>query len=83
MNVSDAILGQAPIHAVEECPQQATHHSHHDKKGQVHCCPQVAVLISIWTLTSMEFCNSITLKHNKNNKINNNSNNDNDGGTIT
>lgn len=62
MNVSDTILGQAPIHAVEERPQQATHHSHHDEKGQVHRCPQVAVLISIWTLTSMEFCSSITLK---------------------
>lgn len=65
MNVSDAILGQTPIHAVEKCPQQATQHSHHDEEGQVQCCPQVAVLISIWTLTSMKFCNGITLKQNK------------------
>lgn len=50
VDVSDAIFGQALIHAVEQRPQQATHHPHQDKEGQVHCCPQVAVLISICTL---------------------------------
>lgn len=72
MDVSDAILGQALVHAVEERPQKATHHSHQDEKGQVHCCPQVAVLISIWTLMSREFCNSVKLIHYYNNTNNNN-----------
>ena len=52
VDVSDAIFGQALVHAVEERPQQAPHHAHQDKEGQVHCGPQVAVLIPVWTLIS-------------------------------
>ena len=57
MDMSDAIPRQALVHAVEECPQQATYHPHQDKEGQVHSCPQVASLISIWTLMSKGFYN--------------------------
>lgn len=63
MDVSNAILGQVLVHAVKERPQKAPHHTHQDKEGQVHCCPQVAVLVSIGTLSSKGFCkrNEITL----------------------
>lgn len=50
VDMSDAILGQDLVHAIEKSPQQATHYTHQDKKGQVHYCPQVAVFITIWTL---------------------------------
>lgn len=63
VDVSDAILGQALVHAVEECPQQAARHPHQDKESQVHSCPQVAVLITIWTLVSKEFCSRVKLRN--------------------
>lgn len=66
VNVSDAILGQALVHAVEERPQQATHHPHQDKESKVHNCPQVAILISLWTLISSKFYHNITLTMNYN-----------------
>lgn len=52
MNVSYAILGQVLVHAVKERPKKAAHHTHQDKEGKIHSCPQVAVLVSIWTLVS-------------------------------
>lgn len=47
VNIFHAILGQTLVHAVEERPQQATDHTHQDEEGQVHCGPQVAVLIAV------------------------------------
>lgn len=61
MDVPHAVLGQALVHAVEECSQQATHHSHQDEEGEVHSGPQVTVLISIWTLRSKASRNTIKL----------------------
>lgn len=58
VNVLDAILGQALVHAVEERPQEATHHPHQDEEGQVHRRPQVAVLISVWALQTGEVRNT-------------------------
>lgn len=67
MDVSHAILGQGFVHAVEQGPQQATHHSHQDKKGQVHYCPQVATLVSFWTLMRRKFWNSVKIIYYYNN----------------
>lgn len=66
MDVLDAILGQALVHAVEERPQESTHHSHHDEKGQVHRRPQVAVLISVWALVRKRFHHGVQLMQRKN-----------------
>ncbi len=63
VDVSDAILGQALVDAVEERSQQAAHHPHQDEEGQVHCCPQVAVLISLWALMSREFHSKVKRTH--------------------
>lgn len=68
MDVLDAILGQALVHAVEERPQESTHHSHHDEKGQVHHRPQVAVLISVWALVREEVHRGLQLMQRKNNQ---------------
>lgn len=50
VDVSDAILGQMLVEAVEEGAQHPTHHPHHHEESQVHRGPQVAVLVSVRTL---------------------------------
>lgn len=51
VDVPHTVLGQGLVHAVEEGPQEAPHHPHHDEEGQVHGGPQVTALISVWTLS--------------------------------
>lgn len=64
MDVSDAILGQTLVDAVKKSPQKPPHHAHEHEESQVDSCPQVAVLISIWTLTmSKEQFSSIKESH--------------------
>lgn len=51
VDVPHPVLGQGLVHTVEECPQKTPQHSHQDEEGQVHSGPQVAALVSVWTLS--------------------------------
>lgn len=54
MDVPHAVLGQGLVHAVEERPQEPPQHPHQDEEGKVQGAPQVAALVSVWTLSSRD-----------------------------
>lgn len=54
VDVPHAVLGQGLVHAVEERTQEPAQHPHQDEEGQVQGAPQVAALVSVWTLRSKD-----------------------------